>query len=429
MTHWEFGVAVLFALLFLGLPIGFALAAVGTLGTVSIIGWAPALSLLGQTFFDNSRSYSLSILPLFLMMGNFVVQSGIARDLYEAAYAWLRHRRGGLAIATVLACGGFSSVCGSSLATASTMTKIALPSMRRFGYPDGLSTATIAAGGTLGILIPPSVILVFYGIMTQQDIGKLFLAGIIPGIIGIIGYSLAVLISIRLGKIELPVEPKLPLADRIRALKGISGALILFTFVMGGIYFGVFTPTESAGMGAAGAFALLLLQRRLDLAATLRTLLDTAKTTATMFFILFGALTFANYVNLSGMMGDMQRIIGLAGDSPLATILVITVIYLILGAVLEGLSMITLTVPIFYPIVAAQGFDLIWFGIYVVIVTEVSYITPPVGLNAFVLRSVVKDVSLGTIFRGLSAFVVMDVVRILLILAFPAIVLFVPRMM
>lgn len=429
MTHWEFGVAVLFALLFLGLPIGFALAAVGTLGTVSIIGWTPALSLLGQTFFDNSRSYSLSILPLFLMMGNFVVQSGIARDLYEAAYAWLRHRRGGLAIATVLACGGFSSVCGSSLATASTMTKIALPSMRRFGYPDGLSTATIAAGGTLGILIPPSVILVFYGIMTQQDIGKLFLAGIIPGIIGIIGYSLAVLISIRLGKIELPVEPKLPLADRIRALKGISGALILFTFVMGGIYFGVFTPTESAGMGAAGAFALLLLQRRLDLAATLRTLLDTAKTTATMFFILFGALTFANYVNLSGMMGDMQRIIGLAGDSPLATILVITVIYLILGAVLEGLSMITLTVPIFYPIVAAQGFDLIWFGIYVVIVTEVSYITPPVGLNAFVLRSVVKDVSLGTIFRGLSAFVVMDVVRILLILAFPAIVLFVPRMM
>ena len=429
MTHWEFGVAVLFALLFLGLPIGFALAAVGTLGTVSIIGWTPALSLLGQTFFDNSRSYSLSILPLFLMMGNFVVQSGIARDLYEAAYAWLRHRRGGLAIATVLACGGFSSVCGSSLATASTMTKIALPSMRRFGYPDGLSTATIAAGGTLGILIPPSVILVFYGIMTQQDIGKLFLAGIIPGIIGIIGYSLAVLISIRLGKIELPVEPKLPLADRIRALKGISGALILFTFVMGGIYFGVFTPTESAGMGAAGAFALLLLQRRLDLAATLRTLLDTAKTTATMFFILFGALTFANYVNLSGMMGDMQRIIGLAGDSPLATILVITVIYLILGAVLEGLSMITLTVPIFYPIVAAQGFDLIWFGIYVVIVTEVSYITPPVGLNAFVLRSVVRDVSLGTIFRGLSAFVVMDVVRILLILAFPAIVLFVPRMM
>ena len=309
------------------------------------------------------------------------------------------------------------------------MAKIALPSMRKYGYPDGLSTASIAAGGTLGILIPPSVILVFYGIMTQQDIGKLFLAGIVPGIIGILGYALAVIISVRIGNLDLPVEPKLPLMDRIRALKGISGAMLLFVFVMGGIYLGVFTPTESAGMGAAGAFLLVIIQRRLNLRQTIMTLYETAKTTAVMFFILFGALTFTNYVNLSGMTQDIQTMLNSVGNHPMLIILMITAIYLLLGCVLEGLSMITLTIPVFYPIVAASGFDLIWFGIYVVIVTEVSYITPPVGLNAFVLRSVVRDVSLGTIFRGLGVFVAVDVGRIALILAFPAIVLFVPRMM
>nr|WP_254679285.1 TRAP transporter large permease [Celeribacter baekdonensis] len=429
MTHWEFGTLVLFILLFLGVPISFALALIGTAGTAAIIGWSPSFSLLGQTYFEHSRSYSLSILPLFLMMGNFVVQSGIARDLYSAAYAWLRHRKGGLAVATVVACGGFSSVCGSSLATASTMAKIALPNMRKFGYPDSLSTASIAAGGTLGILIPPSVILVFYGIMTQQDIGKLFLAGILPGILGVILYALAVRISVHFGKFELPTEAKLPLKDRIIALKGVAGALGLFAFVMGGIYFGVFTPTESAGMGAGGAFLLVLLQGRLTVTKTLVTLYETAKTTAMMFFILFGALTFANYVNLSGMSRDIQVLVTSVGDHPLAVIGIITVIYLILGCVLEGLSMITLTVPIFYPIVAAQGFDLIWFGIYVVIVTEVSYITPPVGLNAFVLKSVVKDVQLSTIFRGLGPFLLVDVLRVILILAFPALVLFVPNMM
>lgn len=429
MAHWEIGTAVLFTLMLLGVPIAFALALVGTIGTVAIIGWNPSLSLLGSTYFDNSRSYSLSILPLFLMMGNFVVQSGIARDLYTAAYAWLRHRRGGLAMATVVACGGFSSVCGSSLATASTMSKIAMPNMRKFGYPDSLSTASIAAGGTLGILIPPSVILVFYGIMTQQDIGKLFLAGVIPGLLGVLLYVFAVQISIRLEKIDLPVEKKLPLRDRIYALKGVTGALGLFTFVMGGIYLGVFTPTESAGMGAGGAFLLVLLQGKLSVQGTLVTLYETAKTTAMMFFILFGALAFTNYVNLSGMSRDIQAIITSVGDHPLLVILVITLIYLVLGCMLEGLSMITLTVPIFYPIVAAQGYDLIWFGIYVVIVTEISYITPPVGLNAFILKSVVKDVKLSTIFRGLGAFLIVDVIRVLLILAFPALVLFIPNMM
>ena len=423
MDYWPIGMAVLAVLLFLGTPIAFALAGVGLVGVASIIGWTPALALIGSSFFDTGRDYSLSVLPLFLMMGNFVVQSGIATELYKSAYAWLRHREGGLATATVVACGAFSSVCGSSMATAATMTRIALPSMRKFGYPDQLSTASIAAGGTLGILIPPSVILVFYGIMTQQDIGKLFLAGLIPGLIGIVGYAIAVRISLRLRNISLPTEPKLPLIDRIRALRGTAGALVLFTFVMGGIYLGVFTPTESAGMGAGGALLLVILQGKFTLTGMLNVLFDTMKTTAMMFFILFGALTFSNYVNMSGMTEDIRAFLSLFGDSRLTFILVILCIYLMLGCVLESLSMIMLTVPVFYPIAAAHGIDLIWFGIFVVMVTEISYITPPVGMNAFVLRSVVPDVRLGTIFRGLGPFVAMDVVRVALLTAMPGLVL------
>ena len=426
---WPFGIALLLALMLLGVPIAFALAIVGVLGTVSIIGWEPALSLLAQTWFDNARNDSLAVLPLFLMMGNFVMQSGVAEELYAAANAWLRHRRGGLAMATVVACGGFSSVCGSSLATAATMTRIALPSMRRYGYPDGLATASIAAGGTLGILIPPSVILVFYGILTRQDIGQLFIAGVVPGLIGVVGYALAVRVSILWRRIDLPVEPPLPVAERVRALRGVAGALGLFLFVMGGIYLGVFTVTEAAGCGAGGALLLTLARGRLRLADTFATLFDTAKMTAVMFFILFGALTFTNYVNLSGMTSDLRAGLALLGDNPLLVILVILGVYLVLGCVLESLSMLVLTVPIFYPVAEALGYDLIWFGIFVVVATEISYITPPVGMNAFVLSSVVPGLRVGTVFRGLVPFVLADLVRVALLIAVPAIALLLPSLM
>lgn len=423
MEHWPVGIAFLLVLLLSGLPIAFAMTLTGLLGVASLIGFGPAMSLLGTVFFDYGRDYSLSVLPLFLIMGYFVVQSGIAAELYNAAYAWLRHRRGGLATATVLACGAFSSVCGSSMATAATMARISLPSMRRFGYPDHLAMASIAAGGTLGILIPPSVILVFYGIMTQQDIGKLFLAGIIPGIVGVIGYAIAVRISLFWFKGELPTEDKLPLMDRIRALKGSAGAMLLFGFVMGGIYLGVFTPTESAGMGAGGALLLTIMLGKFSLKGLFEVLFDTMKTSAMMFFILFGALTFTNYVNMSGMTQDIQTFIGLFGDSRLSLILVILVIYLLLGCILESLSMIMLTVPVFYPIAAAHGIDLIWFGIFIVMVTEVSLITPPVGMNAFVLKSVVPDVPLNTIFKGLWPFIFMDMLRIGLLILVPGMAL------
>ncbi len=423
MENWPVGIAILALLLFLGVPISFALAGVGLVGVATIIGWSPSLALIGSVFFDNGRDYSLSVLPLFLLMGNFVVQSGIATELYGAAHAWLRHRKGGLATATVVACGAFSSVCGSSLATAATMTRIALPSMRAYGYPDHLSTASIAAGGTLGILIPPSVILVFYGILTQQDIGKLFLAGLIPGVIGIIAYAFAVRVSLHVRKIDLPTEPKLPLGERLRALKGTAGALVLFTFVMGGIYLGVFTPTESAGMGAGGALLLVVLSGKFSASNLLVVLFETMKTTSMMFFILFGALMFSNYVNMSGMTGDIQDFLSAFADNRWSFILVVLCIYIVLGCFLESLSMIMLTVPVFYPIAASHGIDLIWFGIFVVMVTEISYITPPVGMNAFVLRSVVSDVKLGTIFGGLVPFVLMDVLRVGLLTAVPGIVL------
>lgn len=426
---WPFGMIVLFGLLFFGIPIGFSLVLVGIVGVSSIVGLNPALAMLGQVFFDTSRSYSLSVVPLFLLMGNFIVQSGVADEIYDAAYAWLRHRKGGLAMATIVACGGFGSVCGSSLATAATMGKIALPAMRRHGYSDSLATGSIAAGGTLGIIIPPSVILVIYGILTQQDIGKLFLAGILPGLVGIIGYMIAVRLSLWMRPEELTPLPRLPLVQRLAALKGVLPALLLFAFILGGIYLGVFTATEAAGMGAGGAVLLTAGRRRLGLRETLVTLFDTGKTTAAMFFILIGALYFMNYVNLSGLSTDIKTTVTAMDLSPLALILVISVLLLVLGSLLESLSMVMLVVPVLFPIVAEAGINPIWFGIFVVIATELSYITPPMGMNVFVLRVVARDVSVGTIFRGVIPFVMMDIVRLILLIFVPWMALAIPNSM
>lgn len=427
--EWPIGVLLLLALIFAGVPIAFAMAGVGLIGVASIIGWTPTLSLIGQTYFDGGRSYTLSVVPLFLLMGNLVVQSGVAGDLYKAANAWLRHRKGGLAMATIVACGGFSSVCGSSLATTATMARIALPEMRRFGYSDRLASSAIASGGTLGILIPPSVILVIYGILTQQNIGMLFLAGLLPGIVGMIFYIVAVRLSLVMYKEHLEVQPKLPLVERFRALKGVFWALALFVFVLGGIYIGAFTATEAAGMGAGGAFLLTAFHGRLTLRDTLMTLFDTAKTTAVMFFILFGALFFLNYVNFSGLTTDLREWINVLGVGPYQVIFSIVIIYLILGCLLESLSMVTLTVPIFFPIVTGLGFDPIWFGIFVVIATELSYITPPIGMNIFVMRSVAPDVPIERIYAGVIPFVAVDILRLMLLIFVPGLALVIPQSM
>ncbi|SDQ97471.1 TRAP transporter large permease [Pseudovibrio sp. Tun.PSC04-5.I4] len=427
--EWYFGLAILMALIFVGVPIAFAMAAVGFFGVASFIGMPPAFHMVGQIYFDSGRSYTLSVVPLFLLMGNLIVQSGIANDMYEAANAWLRHRKGGLAMATIVACGGFSSVCGSSLATTATMARVSLPAMRRYGYSDRLATSSIAAGGTLGILIPPSVILVIYGILTQQNIGALFLAGILPGLIGVIGYMMAVRLSLVMFKENLVVQSKLPLIERIRALRGVAWALVLFTCVLGGIYLGIFTATEAAGVGAGGALVLTAVRRKLTYRETLNTLFETAKTTAVMFFILFGALYFLNYVNISGLSMDLRVWVGALGVGPYAVITMIVFIYLVLGCLLESLSMVTLTVPILFPIVTGLGFDPIWFGIFVIIVTEMSFITPPIGMNVFVMRSVAPEVPVEKIFLGVVPFVAMDVLRLILLIAVPGIALIIPYSM
>jgi tripartite ATP-independent transporter DctM subunit len=427
--EWAIGIATVLALIALGVPIAFAMTAIGMAGVAWIIGLQPMLSMLGQVFFDNGMSYTLSVMPLFVLMGNFVVQAGLADELYAASNAWLRHRRGGLAMATVVACGGFSSVCGSSLATAATMARVAMGPMRRFGYSDQLAAGSIAAGGTLGILIPPSIVLVLYGILTRQDIGKLFLAGILPGIVGIIGYMIAVRLSMWWTGEQSGTLPKLPLSDRMRALKGVVGVLTLFSLVMGGIYFGVFTATEAAGIGAGGAFLLTLGRRRLGWVGLWTILVDTAKMTSLMFFVLFGAIMFSNFVNLAGLPNDLREMILAVSTRPELVLLAILAIYLLLGAVLESLSMMLLTVPIFYPVVAALGVDLIWFGIFVVVAIEISLITPPVGLNVFVLKTIIRDIDTHTIFKGVIPFVLMDIVRILLLMAVPMLALIIPNSM
>lgn len=426
---WPYGMVLLFALLFAGIPIAFALTFVGVVGVISIIGFDPAMAMLGQVYFDSARSYTLSVVPLFLLMGNFIVQSGIATEMYDAANAWLRHKKGGLAMATVVACGGFGSVCGSSLATTATMGRISLPAMRRYGYSDRLATGAIAAGGTLGIIIPPSVILIIYGILTQQNIGKLFLAGLLPGLIGVIGYVMAVRLSLLIWPEKFESLSKLPLRERIRALRGVSGALILFTFVLGGIYLGVFTATEAAGMGAGGAILITALRGKLSWRETLDTLFETAKTTAVMFFLLFGAMYFLNYVNLSGLSTDLRDwVLGL-DMPPLGVLGMIVLMLLVLGALLESLSMILLTVPVLFPIVTALGYDPIWFGIFMVLAAELSYITPPMGINVFVIRTVARDVPVQTVFAGVLPFVVMDLVRLAVLIFVPATALLIPNTM
>ncbi|WP_249691816.1 TRAP transporter large permease [Stappia sp. WLB 29] len=429
METWLPGLVILVVVMFTGVPIAVAMAAVGGLGLTMILGFAPAMAMVGQTTFDTGLSYPLSVVPLFVLMGNLVTRAGLSDELYAACHAWLGHRRGGLAMATAVACGGFSAVCGSSLATAATMGKVALPQMRRYKYDDGLASGVIAAGGTLGILIPPSVILVLYGVTAQQDIAKLFIAGIIPGILGVLGYMAAVwLVCWRRPEAGPPAE-RLPYRERFRALAGVAGITALFALVIGGIYAGVFTATEAAGIGASGAFLIALARRRLTLATLLETLSDTAATTTMMFMVLIGALIFSNFVNIAGLPAALSSMAAASDLPPWAILLAVLGVYLCLGMVLESLSMVLLTVPIFAPMMAALGYDLVWFGIVVVVVTEISLITPPVGLNVFVLKTVMPDVPLERIFRGIVPFILADIVRLALIVAVPSLVLLLPGLM
>lgn len=416
--------AVMLGLTFLRLPIAFSMAIVGFLGYTHMVNVNAALSMVGSVAFETGMSYTLSIVPLFILMGNLVTKAGLSSELYRVSYAFLGHRRGGLAMATILACGGFGAVCGSSLATAATMAKVAMPSMRKYGYSDALAAGSIAAGGTLGILIPPSVVMVIYGILTETNIGKLFIAGILPGLVAIACYLAAVAVTVRIDAKAGPRGERVSWHERLVAIGDVWGVLILFLVVIGGIYGGIFTPTEAAGIGAGGGLVFLLLRKGWNWRELRTILIESAITTGMIFTILIGALIFANFINMTGMPQELTQYAERFRETPILVILAILVIYVALGCVLESMSMILLTVPMFYPLVAHLGYDLIWFGIIVVVVTEISMITPPVGLNVFVLRSVLPDVPTQTVFRGVMPFIVADIVRLGILVAFPAITLY-----
>jgi tripartite ATP-independent transporter DctM subunit len=428
---------LLVLILLLRMPIAFAMGLVGFFGFAHLQGltfdnlfsyrWDGVLSMASYRIIDTVQDYSLSVIPLFILMGNFVTRTGLSHELYQASYAFLGHRKGGLSMATVVACGGFSAICGSSLATSATMAKVAMPPMRKFGYSDALATASIAAGGTLGILIPPSVILVIYGLLTESSIRELFAAGFLPGLLGIVLYLCAVRYVVWRDPSQGPAGEKLSWSERITALKGVWGILLLFIVVMGGIYMGIFTPTEAAGIGAGGAFLIGLARKQLGISAIFETLVDTLRTSAMLFAVVIGALIFSDFINRAGLPSMLEQLVLDLDVSPMVVILVILGIYILLGMVFESLSMMLLTVPVFYPLVANLGFDLVWFGIVVVVVTEISLITPPVGMNVFVLSAVLKDVRTGTIFKGVTPFWCADMVRLALIVAFSAISLILPE--
>lgn len=430
MIESTIGIIILLGLIFLRMPIAFAMSLVGGIGFGLMRDWNAAGAMVGNAVFETGLSYSLSVVPLFIFMGNILAQSGIAHGLFAGADRLFGRMKGGLALATILSCGGFSAVSGSSLATAATMSRVAMPPMRKFGYSDSLASGAIAAGGTLGILIPPSVILIIYGLLTESDIGKLFIAGLLPGVMGILLYMIAVVVAVRI-KPELapPVTKSEPMSKRDRI--GVFGTLGLFVFIMGGIYGGFFTPIEAAGMGAIFSLILALVMRGLSREGFVDACRQTVFSSGMIFAIIIGAEIFSAFVNFAGLPDGLVDLVYDYELSAWGVIIVMVAIYLVMGCVFESLSMILLTVPVFYPVVTQLDFSgsvlndpelvLIWFAIIVVVVTEISLITPPVGMNVFVLKSVLKDVSLGTIFRGVLPFWIADIVRLVLLLALPSI--------
>ncbi len=423
------GFAVLFGLLLLRVPIGVAMGMVGIGGFGILAAWNPALNLLAISPIRTVTDYSLGLIPMFILMGAVASASGMSSELYRAANAFMGHRKGGLAMATITACGGFSAISGSSVATAATMSKVALPEMRRYGYPDSIATGTIAAGGTLGILIPPSIVLAIYGVLTDTDIGRLFIAGIIPGILAIFMYLITVRVYLAWRKIDLPVQPRVAWRERIATLRGIWAIMLLFAFVIGGIYGGIFTPSEAAGMGAAGAIIISVLRGRLGWKKLFQCLLESIQVTAGIFMILIGAILFGYFLTITQVPQKIANYLLALELGAYPTLLIILLFLLLLGCILDAMAMIILMIPILFPVAMALGFDPIWFGIVVVMTVELGLITPPIGMNVFVINSLARDVSLQKIYAGVMPFVFTDIIRLGLILLFHAIVLFLPDTM
>jgi tripartite ATP-independent transporter DctM subunit len=423
------GFVTLFVLMLLRVPVGMAMGLVGVVGYSFIAGAGPALKLIGQTSMRTVTDYTFGVIPMFMLMGAFVSVSGVSRELFRAANACIGHKRGGLGMATVVACGGFAAICGSSVATAATFSTVAYPEMRRYGYPQSFSTGVIAAGGTLGAMLPPSTVLAVYAVITQQDIGKLFMAGVLPGLMAMVMYVLTIGCIVLVKPDMLPAGPKRPWSERLLALKDVWPSLLLFVFVIGGLYGGFFTPTEAGGMGAGGAFLLGVARRKLDRAGIRTALLQATRTAAAVFTVLIGALLFGYFLTITQTPQKLTGFLTDLGIGRYGVLALIMVMYLVLGCLMDAMAMIILTVPIIFPVIMQMGFDPIWFGVVIVMTVELGLIHPPVGMNVFVIKSVVQEVSFTTIFKGVIPFVITDILRLIILIAFPIIALWLPSRM
>ena len=421
--------AALFGLIALRVPIAIAMGVVGMIGGIALNGYDSVAFIMGSVPFESVFPYSLSVIPLFILMGVFSAHAGLSRSLYDAVHAFIGHFKGGLAMATVGACAAFGAICGSSLATAATMCRVAMPEMRRRNYDDGLASATIAAGGTLGVLIPPSVIMVIYAILTEQSIGRMFAASLIPGVLATLLYMLAVRIRTQRNPDLGPADARVPWGGRLGAMISVWPVVVLFGVVIGGIYAGWFSPTEAAAIGAIGAFLLALLKRRLTLAVFKDCLNETASTTGMIFLILIGTAVFNYFVETTGMPQQLVAYVSQLGWNPYVILVLLVIFYVILGCFMDALSMILLTLPFVFPLITSLGFDPIWFGVIMVSVVEVGLITPPVGMNLFVIMASTPGLKLQTISRGVIAFLLADVARLALLILFPALSLWLPAVM
>lgn len=423
------GIVVLVIFLFSKMPVGFVMAFLGFLGFSFVVNLTAGLSLLAKDVFETFSSYSLTVVPLFVFMGQLAFHSGISRRLYDSVYVFMGHYRGGLAIATIGACAGFSAISGSTNATAATMATVTLPEMRRYNYDMSLATGTVAAGGSLGILIPPSVIFIVYGIMTEQSIGQLFAAGILPGILLAMLFMLTIYVRVQMNPELAPPGPKTTLKEKAKSFTGVLEALIIFAFVMGGLFFGLFVPTEAGAVGAFLTLLVALIRRQLTWQGFLRSLIDSARISCMVMVIVAGAVVFGHFMAITRIPFNLANWVSALPLPSYAIMGVIVIIYLFGGCFMDALAMIMLTIPIFYPVATALGFHPIWFGVAIVLVTEMGVITPPVGVNVYVVHGIAKDVPLEIIFKGVAPFVLALLACVAILLVFPQIVLFLPGLM
>ncbi|GAA6179527.1 TRAP transporter large permease [Shimia sp. NS0008-38b] len=416
----------LFVLIFMRMPIALAMALAGVVGYIQLSSFASLKFYLSTAWVDKFMSYDFAVIPLFILMGHLATKSGISASIFNAARAWIGHMRGGLAMAAVAGCALFGSISGSSLATASTMTRVAMPEMRKHGFSGALSAGSLAAGGTLGILIPPSIVLIIFALLTEQNIVKLFLAATVPGVLAVVGFMIAISIYVRLFPEEGPTSERSNFSERIRAIGEIWHVLVIFTVVLGGIYGGLFTPAQGASVGVVLTLVLGTLKGGLTLRSVLESLIDTAGTSAMIFAIVFGADLFNVALALSRMPLDVAQYFAASEIAPMLILLAIVVFYLVMGCLMDSLSMILLTVPVFFPTVMALDFGLLpeqqamWFGIIALVVVEMGLITPPVGMNLFVISAMAKDIPMKQIFRGTVPFILAEFGRIAILISFPA---------